>query len=283
MKAAVSSARLRRLSIILGKMRSLLLAYSGGVDSTFLLKAAVDELSPEAVAAVTAVSLTYPEEELAHARTVCRKFGVRHIVIKTHELKDKRFSSNPVERCYYCKSELFRRLEALRRRLGLRYVADASNASDLKDFRPGSRAKKIFGVRSPLQEAGITKKEVRSLSRKLNLPTWNKPSMACLASRIPYGSRITASALKRISRAERFLRSIGFNQVRTRDYGTLCSIEVAAGKISALIAARNRILRYLKHLGYSHVTLDLGGYRTGSLNEALNAKRAIRTFKRRTR
>ncbi|MDD5255149.1 MAG: ATP-dependent sacrificial sulfur transferase LarE [Candidatus Omnitrophica bacterium] len=268
LSSSAAARKLRKLCRILKRMDSLLVAYSGGADSTLLLKAAADTLGRRVVA-VTAASATYPAEELTRARRFARALRVRHQVIRTTELGQEEFRANPPERCFYCKYELFSRLERLRRKHGLNFIADASNASDLRDFRPGSKAKKIFHVRSPLQEAGIAKDGVRKISRSLGLATWDKPSQACLASRIPYGRRISVSALKRIERAEHALKRMGFLQVRARHYDTLCSIEVPAKDLPALIGARIKVYRALQKLGYSHVTLDLLGYRSGSLNEAL--------------
>lgn len=260
--------KLKKLEGILKEMGSCLVAYSAGVDSTFLLKFAHDILGDN-ILAVTATSLTYPEEELALAKKISRDIGARHKIIKTYELKDKRFIANPINRCYFCKKELFRRLEILAKRHKLNFVVDATNFSDKKDFRPGSIAKAQFKVRSPLAEAGITKEEIRKESRKLGLATWNKPSLACLASRIPYGRKISTAVLKRIHKAELFLRKIGFREARVRDYNDLCRIEVAKKNIPALIQKRNSVVENLKSLGYNYITIDLEGYRTGSLNEIL--------------
>lgn len=249
-------------------MHSVLIAYSGGVDSSFLLKVASDVLGSR-VLAVTAVSPTYLNEELIFSKRQAEALGVRHKIIKTDELKDKNFVANSLNRCYFCKKELFAKLKEMAKRYKLNFVADASNLSDKKDFRPGSIAKKELRIRSPLQEAGLNKEEIRKLSKILGLATWDKPQLACLASRIPYGTRVTPHILKRVDKAERYLKNIGFAQVRLRHYNGLCRIEVDKKNIPVLIRKRNLIVRNLKRLGYSYVTLDLEGYRQGSLNEVI--------------
>lgn len=243
----------------------MLIAYSGGVDSTFLLKAASDILG-ERVLAVTADSATYPKDELESAKKMTQRLGVRHQVIKTGELKDSNFLNNGLQRCYFCKRGLFRRLKKIALENKLNFVADASNICDRKDFRPGSRAKKELHVRSPLEEAGLTKEEIRLLSKRLKLPTWDKPSFACLASRIPYHTRISPALLKRIERGEAVLKRMGFRQVRLRTYDGLCRIEVSRADIPLILSKRNFIVERLNSLGYNYITLDLEGYRSGSLN-----------------
>jgi uncharacterized protein len=260
--------KLKRLKDILKNIDSVLVAYSGGLDSTFLLKVASDVLQNK-VLAVTAASPTYPKEELIFAKKMAKSIGTRHKIIRTSELKDKNFISNPPDRCYFCKKELFNRLKKLARRYKLKFVIDASNASDRKDFRPGNRAKDELNIRSPLQEAGFNKEDIRRFSRSLGLATWNKPSLACLASRIPYGRRISQRTLGRINQAEVFLKNMGFRQIRIRDYDGLCRIEVFKEDIPELIGKRNTIVKKLKILGYDYITVDLEGYRTGSMNMPL--------------
>ncbi len=250
-------------------MDSALIAFSGGADSTFLLKVVSMVLPRNRILAVTASSSTYPKEELLFSRKIARSFGVRHKIIKTHELENKRFTANPTNRCYFCKKELFSRLKDMAKKVKLNFVADASNVSDKQDFRPGNVAKKEFNIRSPLQEAGFTKEDIRILSKKLGLATWNKPALACLASRIPYGEEINPRILARINKGEEFLRQLGFLQVRLRHYNGLCRIEVFREDIPRLMHQRNLIVAKLKRLGYNYVTVDLEGYRTGSLNEVI--------------
>lgn len=263
--------KLRKLQGIISDSGSCLVAFSGGTDSAFLLKTAAGILPKGKVLAVTASSATYPKEELLLAQVICRKIGARHKVIRTQELKNRKFLQNPLNRCYFCKQELFRRLKDIAKKSGLRVVFDASNASDKEDFRPGRQAKEELGIRSPLEEAGLTKKEIRLLSRRMQLVTWDKPSLACLASRFPYGTKITLPLLRRVNRAEVFLRGIGLKQVRLRHYNGLCRIEVCPKDLPLALRKRKAIVERLKDLGYNYIALDLEGYRTGSLNEAVNA------------
>jgi uncharacterized protein len=263
----VIRSKYHKLKEILGKYGSLLVAYSGGVDSSLLLKVARDVLGGK-VLAVIALSETYPQAEGRAAVKFARKLGVRYKVIRTKEFKDERFLSNPPERCYYCKNELFSELSAVAKKEGIKYVADGSNVSDLSDFRPGTNASREHGVKSPLREAGFTKDDIRALSKELKLPTWNKPQLACLASRIPYGTRITKEILKRIDKGEKFLRSLGLTQVRVRHHGDLARIEVDKCDLASLVedGIADRIDRKFRDLGYKFVTIDLAGYRTGSMN-----------------
>ena len=261
--------KMRRLKSILTEMGSLVIAFSGGVDSTFLLKVASEVLPKDNILAVTANSHTYPIEELLFSKRIARVIGARHKVITTGELEDAHFIRNTVDRCYFCKRELFGRLKNIARQEKFNFVADASNTDDNNDYRPGSRAKREFEVRSPLQEAGFSKDDIRKLSKKLRLVTWAKPSLACLASRIPYGVEITPQLLTRINKAETYLRHAGFNQVRLRHYDGLCRIEVDKKDIPILFSKRNLVVAYLKKLGYKYITVDLEGYRSGSLNEVI--------------
>jgi pyridinium-3,5-biscarboxylic acid mononucleotide sulfurtransferase len=252
---------------VLRKYKRVLLAYSGGVDSTFLLHEAIKELGRENVLAVTAVSETYPAGELKQAKKIVKKLGARHMIIRTNELKNRKFALNPAERCFYCKDELFSKLSALAGKNKMTLI-DASNYSDLSDYRPGNRAAKKWKVRSPLREARLTKEKIRKLSRKAGLPTWNMPAQACLASRLPYGTEITSVKLRKIEKAEAFIRALGFKNIRVRDHGVVARIEVDRELVKKAVsgAAAGRISAYLKRLGWNYVTVDVDGYRTGSLN-----------------
>lgn len=261
--------KLEKLKEILRAIDSAVLAFSGGVDSTFLLRVASRVLPKHKLLAVTATSATYTKEELASARKTAGQFGARHKVIKTDELKDKRFSANPPDRCYFCKKELFVKLAGLAKAEGLKFVIDASNVSDKADYRPGAKAKKELGVRSPLEEAGLSKEDIRQLSKKLGIKDWNRPALACLASRIPYGRNISEGVLRKVDGAERYLRNLGFPEVRVRHYNGLCRIEVEKKNLIRLLYQRDRVIDKIKKLGYNYVTLDLEGYRTGSLNEVI--------------
>lgn len=261
-------AKSLKLKNILKNLQSAVLAYSGGLDSTFLLKTAVDALGKDNVLAVTARSETYPYSEYRDAVKFAKKIGARHITINTSELDIENFKSNPVNRCYYCKKELFKKMGEIKKRYGLKYVLDGANYSDLKDVRHGMKAAKELGIRSPLLEAKIGKEDIRRLSRALNLPTWNKPSFACLASRFPFGEHITKKDLERIEKAESVLRRLGFKQVRVRLHKDIARLEFYKSDFRKVLNEKtlHTIVAKLKSLGFKYISLDLEGYRTGSMH-----------------
>lgn len=260
-----------KLKKLLSTLGGAVVAYSGGVDSTLLLRTAREVLGNKVVA-VVASSETYPESEVKVALRLARRMGVRVRQIKTEELANPSFSSNPPDRCYYCKQELFSALKNVAAEEGVPYVLDGANWDDRRDFRPGAKAARELGVRSPLQEVGLSKEEVRLLSRWLGLETWDKPSLACLASRFPYSFAINPENLQRVGQAELWLRKAGFRQVRVRHHGDdIARIEVMPEEIPLFFdpRKRKRLVRRLKSLGYTYITLDLEGYRSGSMNELL--------------
>ena len=257
------------LKRIISGYKSCVIAFSGGQDSAFLLKICSIVLPKSKILAVTAVSATYPKAELAKAKILAKDIGARIKIIKTQELNNKKFSDNSTSRCYFCKKELFSKLILIAKRNKLNFVLDASNISDKEDYRPGNIAKKELGIKSPLLEAGFSKQDICRLSKKLSLTSWNKPSLACLASRIPYGTKITVDLLKRIDQSEAYLAALGFRQVRLRHYNGLCRIEVDKNEIPHLLDKRQAIVSKLKKLGYNYITVDLEGYRLGSLNEVI--------------
>jgi uncharacterized protein len=262
--------KLDELKTVLHDMGSALIAFSGGVDSTFLVKVA-QEVLEDHIFAVIASSESYPKKETQGAIALAKELNIPHMVIQTRELDNPNFSNNPPDRCYHCKSELFSRLKEIAAEKGLAFVLDGSNFDDLGDYRPGLQACEELGIRSPLKEVGLGKEEIRILSRQMNLPTWNKPSLACLASRFPYNSEINKSNLEQVAKAEEYLWSMGFSQVRVRHHGEVARVEVDPEGVQRLLEPtfRAKIVENLKKLGYSYVTLDLAGYRTGSMNEPL--------------
>ena len=265
--------KFENLQDILKSMKKVLVAFSGGVDSTFLLKVAQDVLGNN-VMAVIASSATYPEREQQEALCIAEDLNVKYKVIHTKELDNPHFRENPPERCYFCKKELFSRLKEIAVEENIPHVCDGCNFEDTFDFRPGTRAAKELDVRSPLKEDRLGKKEIRVLSKKLGLPTWDKPSMACLSSRFPYFMPIDNESLRQIDSAEEYLRTKGFSQLRVRHHGQIARIEIDPSDFSVIMEKQTReeIVVNLKKIGYLYVTLDLAGYRTGSMNEPILGK-----------
>jgi uncharacterized protein len=264
--------QLRTLQDLMRSFGKVVVAFSGGVDSTFVLKVAVEVLGRENVLAVTADSPSVSRAAMAEAKQLAREIGAEHLIIESHELEDPCYAANPPDRCYYCKSDLFGRLKDLASQRGFDVIVSGANADDLGDWRPGLRAGEEHGVRNPCAEAGLTKADIRRLSRELGLPTHDKPAAPCLASRVAYGIGIDKEVLERVERAEGYLRRLGLREFRVRHHGDLARIEVPPDWIARLAdpQGRQQITEFLHGLGYKYVTLDLDGYRSGSLNAAIN-------------
>ncbi len=263
--------KLSKLKAVVSKLESVVVAFSGGVDSTLVAKVCYDTLKDKSMA-VTARSETYPDFEFKESQKLADEIGIKHLVIDTSELAIEGFANNPPERCYFCKTELFGKLKEIAGEQGFLNVADGANLDDTQEFRPGLQASRELNVRSPLKETGLTKKDIREVSKFLNLPNWDKPAYACLSSRFPYGQSITEEKLSMVSEAEKYLRALGLIQFRVRHHETIARIEVLPEDIHILTNSpvREELSAKFKNIGFTYVTLDLEGYRSGSMNEILS-------------
>ena len=267
----VTLSKYKKLKNILQEMGGVLVAFSGGVDSTFLLKTAHEVLGKN-VLAVIASSETYPQKEREEALSLAQKFSIRYKVIETKELASSDFANNTPQRCYFCKKELFSKLKDIAEAEDIPYILDGSNYEDTADFRPGTKAAEELGIRSPLKEVHLGKSEIRQLSKRSSLPTWNKPSLACLSSRFPYYTKIDTKNLKQVALAEEYLRKLGFTQVRVRHHGQIARIEIEPPEFLKITEkkVREAVIKNFKKFGYIYIALDLAGFRSGSMNEPLN-------------
>ena len=264
--------KLHNLKEYLRSLGRVAVAFSSGVDSTFLLKVAHDVLGDNAVA-VTATSCSFPKREFDEAASFCAENGIKQITVVSNELDIPEFRKNPTNRCYLCKSELFKKIISLAKENGIEYVCEGSNVDDMGDYRPGMKAVAELGIKSPLRECGLSKDEIRALSKEMNLPTWDKPSFACLASRFVYGEEINEKKLSMVENAEQFLLDMGFKQFRVRIHGeNLARIEVLPAELEGLLSKREEVTKHLRELGFAYVTMDLQGYRTGAMNEVIKTR-----------